>query len=135
MAFTLELGAKAPDFSLPGVDGKNHSLADFKAAKLLVVVFSCNHCPFVTGSEERLKALFKTYQPRGVAWVAVNSNETVTFTPDVTGGFEPFNYQWDFGDGQSSNTAFANMRQVLNQAIRVWTQELKQNGRQLRVGW
>ena len=81
MAFTLALGAKAPEFSLPGVDGKNYSLADFRGAKFLVVVFSCNHCPFVIGSEERLKALYKAYVPRGVAWVAINSNET-THHPD-----------------------------------------------------
>ena len=81
MAFTLALGAKAPQFSLPGVDGKTYSPADFRGAKLLVVVFSCNHCPFVTGSEERLKALYKKYLPRGVAWVAINSNET-THHPD-----------------------------------------------------
>jgi peroxiredoxin len=82
MAFTLALGSKASDFKLPGVDGKNYSLADFKDAKLLVVVFSCNHCPFVTGSESRLKALYKNYQPRGVAWVAINSNETVNHPTD-----------------------------------------------------
>ena len=81
MAFTLPLGAKAPDFSLPGVDGKSYSLADFRDAKLVVVVFSCNHCPFVLGSEDRLKSLYKAYQPRGVAWVAINSNET-THHPD-----------------------------------------------------
>lgn len=82
MAFTLALGSKAPDFNLPGVDGKNYSLADFKDAKLLVVVFSCNHCPFVTGSEARLKALYKKYLPRGVEWVAINSNETVNHPTD-----------------------------------------------------
>jgi peroxiredoxin len=76
MAFTLPLGAKAPGFSLPGVDGKSYSLADFKDAKLVVVVFSCNHCPFVLGSDDRLKALYKAYKPRGVAWAAINSNET-----------------------------------------------------------
>jgi peroxiredoxin len=81
MVFTLPLGAKAPDFSLPGVDGKSYSLADFKDAKLVVVVFSCNHCPFVLGSDDRLKSLYKAYQPRGVAWVAINSNET-THHPD-----------------------------------------------------
>jgi peroxiredoxin len=50
MAFTLELGQAAPDFDLPGVDGKRYSLASFAGAKALIVVFSCNHCPYVTGS-------------------------------------------------------------------------------------
>ena len=53
MPFTLSLGEKAPKFNLPGVDGKNWSLDNFSDAKILVVVFSCNHCPFVVGSEDR----------------------------------------------------------------------------------
>jgi peroxiredoxin len=76
MAFTLQLGQAAPDFNLPGVDGKNYSLASFRDAKLLVVVFSCNHCPYVIGSEDRMIAFANDYKPRGVAMVAINSNET-----------------------------------------------------------
>jgi len=76
MAFTLQIGQAAPDFNLPGVDGKNHSLADFKQAKLLVVVFSCNHCPFVIGSEDRMNKFFADYSSKGVAMVAINSTET-----------------------------------------------------------
>jgi peroxiredoxin len=76
MAFTLSLGSAAPDFNLPGVDGRNHSLAEFAAAKLLVVVFSCNHCPYVINSEARMIAFAKKYQPLGQAMVAINSNET-----------------------------------------------------------
>ncbi len=75
MAFTLQLGDKAPDFSLPGVDGKTYSLDDFADAKLLIVVFSCNHCPYVVGSEDRMNALYGDYQPKGVEMVAINSNE------------------------------------------------------------
>jgi len=82
MSFTLALGAKAPDFKLPGVNGKMLSPADFKDAKLLVVVFTCNHCPFVIGTEARMKALYKTTKPRGVAWVTINSNETVNHPDD-----------------------------------------------------
>ena len=76
MPFTLQLNAKAPDFNLPGIDGKNHSLASFKNSKLLIVVFSCNHCPFVIGSEDRMNKLFADYSPKGVGMVAINSNET-----------------------------------------------------------
>jgi peroxiredoxin len=76
MAFTLELGRTAPDFDLPGVDGKRHSLASFAGAKALIVVFSCNHCPYVTGSEERMKRLYADFAPRGLAMIAINSNET-----------------------------------------------------------
>ena len=76
MAFTLELGKPAPDFNLAGVDGKSYSLASFKDAKALVVVFSCNHCPYVIGSEDRMIAFANRYAPRGVAFVAINANET-----------------------------------------------------------
>ena len=82
MAFTLALGSKAPDFNLPGVDGKHYSLASFQDAKAFVVVFSCNHCPFVIGSEERIRKFFADYSPRGVALVAINSNETVNHPSD-----------------------------------------------------
>jgi peroxiredoxin len=76
MSFTLQLGQAAPDFKLPGVDGKQYSLASFKPAKLVVVAFTCNHCPYVIGSEDRMNRFFADYSPRGVAMVAINSNET-----------------------------------------------------------
>ena len=69
MAFTLEINALAPDFDLPGVDGKNYSLADFREAKLLIIAFTCNHCPYVVGSEERILHLDADYRPRGVQLV------------------------------------------------------------------
>lgn len=76
MSFTLQIGQQAPDFKLPGVDGKKYSLANFKDSKILVVVFSCNHCPYVVGSEARIIKFAKDYAPRGVAMIAINSNET-----------------------------------------------------------
>lgn len=76
MAFTLEIGKQAPDFSLPGVDGKSYSLSSVKDAKILVVVFSCNHCPYVIGSEDRMNAFCADYAPKGVATIAINANET-----------------------------------------------------------
>jgi peroxiredoxin len=82
MPFTLPIGAPAPDFNLPGVDGKKYSLANFKDAKLLVVVFSCNHCPYVVGSEDRIIRFAKDYAARGVKLVAINSNETVEHPTD-----------------------------------------------------
>ena len=75
MAFTLQLGAQAPDFQLPGVDGKQYALDSFKQAKILIVVFSCNHCPAAIGSEDRMVQLHKDYEPKGVATVVINSNE------------------------------------------------------------
>jgi peroxiredoxin len=57
MPKTLELGSSAPDFNLPGVDGKNYKLADFAKAEVLVIVFTCNHCPTAQAYEERIKRL------------------------------------------------------------------------------
>ena len=82
MAFTLQIGDPAPDFKLPGVDDREYTLASFKESKLLVVVFSCNHCPFVIGCEDRLNLFFADYSPRGVGMVAINSNETVGHPSD-----------------------------------------------------
>jgi peroxiredoxin len=82
MAFTLSLGQKAPDFALPGVDGKIWSLRSFDASPVLVVFFSCNHCPYVVGSEERINRFYDDYAPRGVALVAINSNETENHPTD-----------------------------------------------------
>lgn len=76
MSFTLQIGHQAPDFNLPGIDGKNYSLSNFKNSKFLVVVFSCNHCPYVIGSEDRMLKFYNDYVPKGVAMVAINSNET-----------------------------------------------------------
>ena len=76
MAFTLETDQQAPDFDLPGVNGKNYSLSDFQQARVLIVVFSCNHCPYVVGSEDRMNALYADYKPKSVEMIAVNSNET-----------------------------------------------------------
>jgi len=82
MAFTLPIGSTAPPLELPGVDGRNHSLDEFAAAKVLVVVFSCNHCPFVIGSEDRMNAFYDDYAGRGVAMAAINSNETENHPTD-----------------------------------------------------
>jgi len=75
MAFTLQIGDQAPDFNLPGVDGKSYSLESFKDAKLLIVAFSCNHCPAVVGSQDRMVQLYADYKPKGVEMIAINSNE------------------------------------------------------------
>ena len=76
MPFTLDIGAQAPAFELPGTDGKIHRLSDFAAAPLLIVCFTCNHCPHVLGNESREKTFVEQYSPRGIAYVAINSNET-----------------------------------------------------------
>lgn len=75
MAFTLQLGQTAPDFHLPGVDDKIYSLRDFANAPILIVVFSCNHCPYVVGSEDRVRKLVAHYALCSVRMIAINSNE------------------------------------------------------------
>ena len=74
MSFTLSIGAKAPDFSLTATDGKTYKLADFKNAKTLVLFFTCNHCPFVKGSDEVTRKTAEKYLKKGVKFVGINSN-------------------------------------------------------------
>src|SRR5215467_11258381 len=69
------IGAAAPDFSLPGVDGKTHRLADYASSPVLVIVFTCNHCPIAQMYEQRIEQLQADYQDRGVAVVAIQGND------------------------------------------------------------
>src|SRR5580765_6967567 len=71
---TLAIGAAAPDFSLPGVDGKTYTLKDFAGAKILLIAFTSNHCPEAQAYEDRLIALTNDYKAKGVAVVAINPN-------------------------------------------------------------
>ncbi len=73
---TLEIGSKAPDFILPGTDGKNYSLKSFESAPVLVIVFSCNHCPTAQAYEDRIIAVSKDYKPKGVSLVMISPNST-----------------------------------------------------------
>src|SRR5215475_14589799 len=71
----LAVGSPAPDFSLPGVDGATHSLSDYAASPILVVVFTCNHCPIAQMYERRIQQLEQDYRTRGVAVVAIQPND------------------------------------------------------------
>jgi peroxiredoxin len=82
---TLEIGAQAPDFALPGVDGKVHRLAEYGQAKVLVIVFTCNHCPTAQAYEERLKKLAADYKDKGVALVAISPNDPLAVRLDELG--------------------------------------------------
>ena len=72
---TLEIGDQAPDFKLPGVDGREYSLKDFSEAKLLLVVFTCNHCPTAQAYESRIMQLDADFKDRKVALVAISPND------------------------------------------------------------
>ncbi len=82
---TLAIGRSAPDFELPGVDGKTYRLADFKDAKILVVVFTCNHCPTAQAYEDRLIQLSEDFKNRGVAVVAISPNDPLAVRLDELG--------------------------------------------------
>jgi peroxiredoxin len=79
---TLAIGSKAPDFILPGVDGKKYTLASFKKAKLLVVVFTCNHCPTAQAYEDRIIKLTADYSGKGVQVVAISPNDPLSVRLD-----------------------------------------------------
>ena len=70
----LSIGSPAPDFALPGVDGKTHKLSDYASAKILAIVFECNHCPVSQLYESRIEKLYRDYKNKGVAFVAINPN-------------------------------------------------------------
>jgi len=78
----LEIGKKGPDFTLAGTDGKIYSLATFKHAKAVVVVFTCNHCPVAQAYEGRLIELAKSYKEKGVSVVAISSNDAKAYPAD-----------------------------------------------------
>jgi peroxiredoxin len=119
---TLSIGAKAPDFTLPGTDGRAWSLKDFDRDKLLVVVFSCNHCPTAQAYEDRLIRVCLDYRPKGVGMVMISPNSPKALNlaemgyTDVGDTLEdmkiragdknfPFPYLYD-GDDQKTSMAY-----------------------------
>ena len=82
MAFTVDIGASAPDFHLPATDGKTYQLSDFSDAKGLVIFFTCNHCPYVIGSDEVTRASAEKYRSQGICFVGINSNSKFTYADD-----------------------------------------------------
>jgi thiol-disulfide isomerase/thioredoxin len=82
---TLEIGAAAPELDLPGVDGKTYRLSDFADARILVVIFTCNHCPTAQAYEQRIIDLQADYRDRGVALVAISPNDPLAVRLDELG--------------------------------------------------
>ena len=78
----LALGTPAPDFNLPNIDGKHVALADFKASPALVVMFICNHCPYVKHLQAGIAEFAREYTARGLAVVAINANDTEQYPED-----------------------------------------------------
>jgi len=81
MAYTLQIGSTAPSFSLPATDGRTYELREFKE-KFLLIFFTCNHCPYVLGSDELTRQSAERFGPLGVRFVAINSNSAQTYASD-----------------------------------------------------
>ena len=111
MAFTLAIGDKAKDFSLPATDGRTYSLDDFSESETLVLVFTCNHCPYVTGSDESTRKTAEKYAPKGVRFVAINSNDTVVHPDDdfdhMVSRMEQHRFPWCYLRDESQDVARA----------------------------
>jgi peroxiredoxin len=82
MSYTLEIGKKAPDFNLLATDGETYGLKDFDNYKYLVVFFTCNHCPYVIGSDEITRQTALKYEEFGVKFIGINSNSPHTYPED-----------------------------------------------------
>lgn len=115
MSFTLKIGATAPDFRLPATDGKTYALADL-AEPLLVIFFTCNHCPYVTGSDESTRRLADKFAARGVRFVAINSNSAKTYVeddfPHMVARMEEHRFPWIYlhDETQASARAYGALR-------------------------
>ena len=111
MAFTLDIGAAAPAFSLPATDGKTYALADFSDAKVLVIFFTCNHCPYVIGSDEDTRVIAERFADQGVKFVAINSNSKDTYEEDsfehMVARMEEHRFPWIYLHDESQDIAEA----------------------------
>ena len=116
MAFTLQPGHKAIDFSLPATDGEKYSLADFDKYRYLVLFFTCNHCPYVIGSDEVTRATAEKYIDRDVGFVAINSNSPNTYEedsfPNMVARMEKYKFPWVYlhDEDQSIARAYGALR-------------------------
>ena len=97
MSFTLQLGQKAPEFSLISTSNENISLSSFNS-KFLVVFFTCNHCPYVTGSDEVTRQTVNKFKDKDVSFIAINSNSANTYQEDsfenMVLRMEEYNFPW-----------------------------------------
>ncbi|MFC2104712.1 thioredoxin family protein [Bacteroidota bacterium] len=108
MAFTLQTGDYAPNFNLPATNGKIYELADFED-KLLVIFFTCNHCPYVLGSDEVTRKTVEQFHPKGVVFVGINSNSKNTYEedsfPNMVKRMEGHKFPWIYLYDESQDVA------------------------------
>jgi len=111
MSFTLEIGKQAIPFNLPATDGKNYQLEDFRDSPYLVIFFTCNHCPYVIGSDEVTRDTVLKFKDKGVRFVAINSNSKNTYAdddfPHMVKRMEEFNFPWTYLYDESQEIALA----------------------------
>jgi len=111
MAFTLQIGEKAPDFNLPATDGNTYSLGSFSNAKLLVIFFTCNHCPYVIGSDEVTRKTAEHFMKQNVSFVGINSNSKNTYIEDsfdnMVKRMKDHNFPWVYLYDESQEVAKA----------------------------
>lgn len=109
--FTLPIGAEAPDFVLPATDGCDYSLSDFSGKTALVIFFTCNHCPYVIGSDEVTRAMALKFADQGVQFVGINSNSVHTYAEDsfdhMVQRMEEHKFPWIYLYDESQDVALA----------------------------
>ena len=116
MAYTLEIGDTAPAFSLPATDGKTYTLEDFASSEVLVVFFTCNHCPYVTGSDDVTRETVESFADQSIAWVGINANSPETYEEDsfenMVKRMEQHRFPWIyvFDESQESAKAYGALR-------------------------
>jgi len=97
MSFTLQLGQKAPEFNLISTSNENVSISSFDS-KFLVIFFTCNHCPYVTGSDEVTRQTANKFKDKDVSFIAINSNSANTYQEDsfenMVLRMEEYNFPW-----------------------------------------
>lgn len=110
MSFTLEIGARAPWFNLPATDGNAYKISDFKE-EFLVIFFTCNHCPYVIGSDELTRATALRFLDRGVRFIGINSNSPNTYPeddfPHMFSRMEEHKFPWLYLYDESQEVALA----------------------------
>jgi peroxiredoxin len=110
MSFTLQIGDSAPAFSLPATDGQTYSLNEFDD-QVLVIFFTCNHCPYVFGSDENTRAIAEQFAELGVRFVAINSNSKNTYAEDsfehMVERMEEYKFPWIYLHDESQEVALA----------------------------
>lgn len=90
----VPLKSKAPSFALPGIDGKQYSLDDFSGNKAIVIIFMCNHCPYVQGVIQRLITLQEKYKNDGVQCIGINANESENYPEDSMEKMKEYAKKW-----------------------------------------